>query len=361
MVHSSRDLLAASATRLTDAQAQFHPTDCYLNTATVGLAADAAVAALQGDMARWQSGNIDALAYDDLITRSRIAYASLVDTTPDRVAILSQVSVATGIAATILSEGDEVLLAEEDFTSVLFPFLQAEERGVTVRVVPLDQLLDQIQPSTTLVAVSAAQSADGRVINLEQLADIADANNALTYVDLTQSASWLPAHADRFSITTCGAYKWLCCPRGSGFMTVQPEITDRLIPIGAGWYAGEKPWESIYGPPLRLAASARRFDVSPAWSAWVAAAPTLELLDSVGQATIGAHNVSLANRLRAGLDMPESNSAIVSIELPESGPSSDDLAAAGVVVAGRAGKSRLSFHLYNTIADVDKALQVIRG
>ena len=33
----------------------------------------------------------------------------------------------------------------------------------------------------------------------------------------------------------------------------------------AGWYAGQHPWESIYGTPLRLAEDARRFDVSPAW------------------------------------------------------------------------------------------------
>ncbi len=354
-------MMQPPASALEQAQTQFHPASCYLNTATVGLAADAALAGLHEDMGRWQSGNIDALVYDDLIARSRAAYASLVGTTPDRVAILSQVSVVTGIAATLLAPGDEVLLAEEDFTSVLFPFLQAEKRGIEVRVVPLANLLDEIGPSTTLVAVSAAQSADGRVIDLDQLADLAETNNTLTYVDLTQAASWLSADADRFSITACGAYKWLCCPRGSGFMTVQPGIADRLTPVAAGWYAGEKPWESIYGPPLRLAQSARRFDVSPAWAAWVGAAPTLELLDSVGQATIGAHNVSLANRLRSGLVMPESNSAIVSIELPSTGPSSADLAAAGVIVAGRAGKSRLSFHLYNTVADVDRALDVIAG
>jgi selenocysteine lyase/cysteine desulfurase len=359
MSNSSIDNDAPS--RLAEAQSQFHPADCYLNTATVGLAADSAVIELQADMTRWQSGHIDALAYDDLIARSRAAYASLVGTTPDRVAILSQVSVATGIAATLLAPGDEVLLAEEDFTSVLFPFLQAEQSGIDVRVVPLARLLEEIRPSTTMVAVSAVQSADGRVIDLDQLAVLAETNNTLTYVDLTQSASWLRADADRFSITTCGAYKWLCCPRGSGFMTVQPAIADRLTPLAAGWYAGEKPWESIYGPPLRLANSARRFDVSPAWAAWVGAAPTLELLDSVGHETIGAHNVSLANRFRAGLEMPKSNSAIVSIELPSSGPTSTDLAAAGVIVAGRAGKSRLSFHLYNTVADVDRALDTLAG
>jgi len=32
--------------------------------------------------------------------------------------------------------------------------------------------------------------------------------------------------------------------------------------------AGDDPWSSIYGGPLRLASDARRFDVSPAGHAW---------------------------------------------------------------------------------------------
>ncbi len=238
------------------AQAQFQAEATYLNTATVGLACDAAINALQDDLAKWRSGNVDAFHYDNLIAECRVSYGSLINAQLDRVAILSQVSVGTGVAATLLQSGDEVLLAEEDFTSVLFPLLQTADRGVRVRTAPLNRIIDQIGPSTTMVAVSSVQSADGRVIDLDRLASTAKSNNTLTLVDLTQSASWLACNADDFSITVCGAYKWLCSPRGSGFMTVQPEVADQMTAISSGWYAGEKPWESIASagqerPPFR--------------------------------------------------------------------------------------------------------------
>ena len=52
--------------------------------------------------------------------------------------------------------------------------------------------------------------------------------------------------------------------------------TVELRPAGAGWYAGQDVWASVYGPAMRLADDARRFDVSPAWLSWVGAAPVLE-------------------------------------------------------------------------------------
>lgn len=339
-------------------QPLFAPQGCYLNTATVGIPPAPAVEAMAAAVEDWRVGRIDAPAFDVDIARSRAAFARIVGSRADRVAVVSQVSVATGVVASALRSGDEVLLAEEDFTSVLFPFLEAQQRGVQVRTVPLERLLDEIRPTTRLVAVSAAQSADGRVIDLDALAAATAGTDTLTYVDVTQAASWLPIGADRFSVTACGAYKWLACPRGAGFMTVRPDVADLLTPVAAGWYAGERPWESIYGPPLRLAHDARRFDVSPAWLCWVAAAPTLELLADVGVAAVGAHDVALANRFRAAVDLPPSDSAIVSLDRPGAAQA---LAAAGVASAGRAGRVRLSFHLYNTEDDVDVAAAAVTG
>jgi len=128
------------------------------------------------------------------------------------------VSITTGLVASCLPEGSRVLCAEEDFTSVLFPFLVDPRLDVTV--VPLDALLDQLGPAVDLVAVSAVQSADGRRLDLDLLAERADQAGARTYVDLTQAAGWLPVGAGRFDVTACSAYKWLCSPRGVGFMTV---------------------------------------------------------------------------------------------------------------------------------------------
>ncbi len=135
---------------------------------------------------------------------------------------------------------------------------------------------------TTLVAISAVQSADGRVADLDALHAASRATGAKVLLDTTQAVGWLPVNASRFAYTACGGYKWLLSPRGTAYFTISPALIDDLTPHYAGWYAGDDPWSSVYGGPLRLAGDARCFDVSPAWHAWVAAAPAVRLLAQVG-------------------------------------------------------------------------------
>jgi selenocysteine lyase/cysteine desulfurase len=89
----------------------------------------------------WRTGRAEAAGYDALIDRARRRFASLVEVPPDRVAIGNQVSTFTGLVAAALPDGTCVLAAEEDFTSVLFPFLARANRGVRVETVPLDRAL----------------------------------------------------------------------------------------------------------------------------------------------------------------------------------------------------------------------------
>jgi len=343
--------------RLEQAQRHFTPNHCFLNTATIGLGPKISVKALEADLAEWASGNVDPVRYDELVDRSRTAFAKIAGVRDARdVAIISQLSPATGVVAAALAPGDEVLVADDDFTSVLFPLLARSKDGVKVKSVPLEAVIDSIEPSTRLVAVSAVQSSNGKLIDLDALAEATADTATLTFVDTTQAAGWLPIGADRFSVTAAAAYKWLCSPRGSGFMTVRPDAMEQLRPNAANWYSAESRWESIYGGPLRMAESARRFDLSPAWSAWVAAAPTLEMLASVGTEIIHEHNLFLANQFRAGLGMEPSNSAIVSFEHEGADVALKD---AHISAASRAGSTRLSFHLYNTGDDVEAALTAL--
>ncbi|MDB4991409.1 MAG: aminotransferase class [Myxococcaceae bacterium] len=272
------------------------------------------------------------------------------------VAIVSQTSLVAGLVASSLPDASRVLVAEEDFTSVLFPFLV--DKRLQVRSVPLARLLDEIQPSTDLIAVSAVQSADGRVLDLDELASRARAAGALTFVDLTQAAGWLPLQAARFDVTACSAYKWLCCPRGTAFLTARPEAREWLVPRFANWFAASDPWNAIYGPPLRLADDARRYDASPAWLCWVGAAPALEHMEKLGVERIHRHNTGLATGLRDRLNLPPlaAPSAIVSLDCPNA---LERLKAEGIRCAGRAGRTRLSFHLYSSAADVDAVVDVL--
>ena len=183
-----------------------------------------------------------------------------------------------------------------------------------MRTIPLERLANAIDSRTDLVAVSAVQSADGRLADLDAISSAAASYDALTLVDATQACGWLPLDAGRFSVVVTGGYKWQCHPRGTAFMTITPELRDRIRPLAAGWYAGEHPWETCYGTPLRLASDARRFDVSPAWLSWHAAAATLELFEAVGLGRIHEHNLALANRLRTDLGLEPGDSAIVSLD-----------------------------------------------
>jgi selenocysteine lyase/cysteine desulfurase len=139
---------------------------------------------------------------------------------------------------------------------------------------------------------------------------------------------------------------------------VRPAMLERIRPQAAGWYAGDDIWTSIYGTPLRLATTARRLDVSPAWLCWVGAVPSLELLAGVGVETIRAHDVGLADRVRAPLGLAPEPSPIVRVEAPGA---EERLAAAGLRASTRAGAARLSFHLYNTVQDADRAAEALAG
>ena len=346
-------------TALARAQAEFAAETVYLNTASLGLPPRRSLTALHEAVEQWRTGRADPPDYDAPLTRARATYAGLVGVDPGTVSVGSQASVFAGLVAAALPDGAEVVTAAGEFTSIVFPFLAQGRRGVRVREVPLEDLAGAVTPATDLVAVSAVQSADGRVADLDALVVAAADAGARVLLDVTQAVGWLPIDAGRFAYTTCGGYKWLLAPRGTCFSTVAPELADDLVPHTAGWYAGADPWSSTYGGPLRLAPDARRFDVSPAWHSWVAQAPALDLLAEVGREALHAHAVSLAGRFRTALQLPPGDSAIVSVATTPEAPAR--LAAADVAAGVRAGRLRLAFHVNNTVEDVDRAVEALAG
>ena len=197
----------------------------------------------------------------------------------------------------------------------------------------------------------------GEVADLDAILAAAEAHDVMTVVDATQAAGWLPLDADRFDFLVAAGYKWLISPRGTAWMTVAPERLDAIVPLAAGWFAGDDVYEAYIGPPLRLAEDARRLDTSPAWFSWVGALPALELLEAVGIDTIHEHNVRVANHFRARMGLEPSNSAIVSIEFPGD---IEALRAEGIQCALPGGRLRLGFHLYNDEEDADRAVDVLQ-
>lgn len=335
---------------------EFSPEGAYLDTACYGLPPHSALAELADATSAWAAGRYEPVRADGAIARARAGFARLHGVPVSAVAVGHQVSPLVGLVAASLRAGARVLCAEGDFTSLLFPFLA---RGCQVRTVPLRVLADAIDADTDVVAVSVVQSSDGALADLDALAASAAHHGAFTVVDGTQACGWLPLQAAGYDVLVCGGYKWLCNPRGTAFMTVSERAQAELVPLASGWYAGPHPWDTCYGTPLRLAEDARRFDVSPAWFSWHAAAASIELLEATGIESIHEHDLALANRLRLGLGLEPGRSAIVSVA--GGADAAAQLARAGVRASVRAGRVRLSCHLYNRASDVDRALEALNA
>jgi selenocysteine lyase/cysteine desulfurase len=340
------------------ARDQWHPQGAYLNTASYGLPPDCGWEAMQTALADWRAGRTSWEHWGETTNGARDEFAALVRVAPETVATAATVSDLLGLVAASLPDGTRVLAPDIDFASVLFPFMAQEHRGVTVRLVTPEDVPDAIDARTDVVAASAVQMATGAVADLDAIAEAAAAHGAMTVIDATQALGWLPLDASRFDVVACHAYKWLMSPRGTAFMTVRPERLEAIVPVAAGWFAGADVHASYFGPPLRLAETARRLDSSPAWFSWVGTQPALALVNAIGVEAIHDHDVGLANRFRAGLGLEPSDSAIVSAEVAGA---RERLEAAGIVAAERGGRLRASWHVYNTEADVDAALDALAG
>ena len=347
---SSRSLTVTIA----DARALFQPEGTYLNTASYGLPPRPSWDALQRVLDEWRGGRTSWEGWSEDTDRARAAFARLVGTSADRVAIGATVSGLVGLVAASLPAGTRVIVPDVEFTSSLFPFMV--QPGLEVTTVPPARVAEAIDETVGAVAFSAVQMSTGEVADLEAILAAAEAHDVITLVDATQAAGWLPLEADRFDFLVAAGYKWLISPRGTAWMTVAPERLDAILPSAAGWFAGDDVYDAYIGPPLRLADDARRLDTSPAWFSWVGALPALELLEAVGIEAIHEHDVRVANHFRAAMDLPPSNSAIVSIEWAGD---IEALRAEGIQCALPGGRLRLGFHLYNDEEDADRAVDVL--
>ncbi|MFJ2742044.1 aminotransferase class V-fold PLP-dependent enzyme [Streptomyces sp. NPDC087440] len=342
------------------APGEFAPDGTYLNTSAYGLMPRRSVEAVKEVAERNALGLRPDASYEAIGT-ARAAYARLVGVPAERVAVGTSVAALTAMVAAALAPGAEVLLPEGEFSSLVQPFVARPD--LKVRCVPLDELATEVRPETVLVAWSVVQSADGRIADDAAIRAAAAAHGARTLTDLSQAAGWLPVDAAAYDYTVSVGYKYLLSPRGVAFLTLTEEAQEVTPPTQAGWSAGEDIWASTYGPVAELAASARRYDTSVPFLCYEGAARSLALVEEVGVGAIRAHNVALADRLRAGLrelghaPVAAEGSGIVAV--PGLGERAPGLERAGVRVSARAGYLRVSFHLYNGVGDVERVLSVV--
>ncbi len=335
----------------------------YLDAATYGLPPTDTILAMRRALRQWQTGLghwID--DFDSAADPARESFAQLIGARADEVATIPAVSVGVGMVAQALQPGDEVVVPADEFTSVLYPFLVAERRGVRVRPVALSDLPDAVGASTTLVATSLVQMQTGRAAPIADIVDAARSHGARVLVDATQSVpvTPLPVPIGDIDVLVAAGYKHLLCPRGASFLYVRRGIWDDYQPVDANWRSAVPAYGHYFGGPLELAEGAHRFDVSHAWMSWVGARESLRQLvawQADGSlAQVRRHAATLAH----GLGVADQGTTLVCVSTDDDAGLARAVRAARIKGSIRGGALRLSPHLHTTDADIARAIEVIR-
>ncbi len=162
----------------------------------------------------------------------RAAYAGLLGAArPQDVAVTASTSegMARVIAGLDLRPGDEIVTADDEHPGLLGPLSAARRlRGVTVKVVPLDEIAHHLGRRTKLVACSHVHWATGEVAPR----DLAERPAGVPLLlDGAQGAGAVPTDvtALRCDFYAAAGQKWMCGPVGLGMLWISPEWQERLM------------------------------------------------------------------------------------------------------------------------------------
>ena len=308
----------------------------YLNTGSVGPIPAAAVEAAREELrsaleeGRGGRAHLDRLL--DLAGRLRGQVAALMGATPEEVALTGATTdgVNSVVAGLDLRPGDEVLTSDEEHPGLLAPLAVARERrGISIRVVPFDELADAVGTDTRLVACSHVSWHTGRVVDTGAL-------SAAGAPVLLDGAQGLGAIEVDVAALGCDYYaasgqKWLCGPLGSGYLFVRSGCISELHPAAPGYQSLSDPVRAL---ELPLKDGAARFDggfAPPHHLAWALA--SLDVLGTDG--SVQRRGPELAARLASllsetGLTVaPRGASTLVSWEAADPEAEAARLLAAG--------------------------------
>ena len=203
--------------------------------------------------------------------------ARFFDGNADGVALVPSVAYALSVAAANvpLQAGEAVLVLAGQFPSNLLPWQQrCLEVGARIAVVADPEgdwtpaVLDALhaQPDVRGLALPHAYWRDGRLLDLDRIADAAHARGAWLVLDLSQSLGAVPADLARWrpAFVASAGYKWLLGADGLAYLWASPHWRERGRSIEHGWFnrGARDDWRFPLDRPADFLAGARRFDGS---------------------------------------------------------------------------------------------------
>ena len=360
----------------------------YLNQASLGLIGQPAVTAMHtfiDNVAR--HGNLymsdrDEVAYCETL---RERASRLLHCESTQVAIVASASEILGQLPMLLQPRPKstVLVVSSDFPAITRPWLRlAALKNHTVRFVDdqptcdlTDTLIEAMDESTSVVAVSSVQYATGTVVDISRLRQSTIQVGARLIVDATQAAGATRVDAaawDADAVVTSG-YKWLGGHGGVALAIMSPLLLEQIPPL-PGWMGATEPF-GFDATSLSLANDARRYTQSTmSYVCMAGLVAAIEQLLSLDETHIEGHARSLAATLVRevakygwqpfrSVGDPAGSPHIISLGRPRKSVQAmvERLCSHNIVCSTRGGRIRISLAPYNDESDVNTLLEAFAG
>ena len=357
----------------------------YFNHAAVSPLADPVLVAMNEHLERRHTGAPDTWGKAFAAAENlRGLYATLVNATTDRIALMPNTATGLNILASGLKwqAGDRVLLNEHEFPANVIPFRNLRRLGVELDFVkttdgrfPLEAYENAITPRTKLLSLSIVQYMTGYRADVKAIAELCHRHHIIFSVDAIQALGVMPVdvEADGIDFLATGGHKWLQSPLGSGFLYLSKAIQDQIHQTHLGYMSLEHPEKfSDFEQPLSEAA--RRYELG-AFNAvnCVGANAALGLLIDANQTTVFDHVRGLVRHFserltgtnfRPVFNFPEANGSGIFIfthhDESKNQPMLEQITAREVVISLRDKGLRFSPHYYNTMGEVDALIDILK-
>lgn len=187
--------------------------------------------------------------HNDLMHESREVLAAYLGTRAENLVYTQNVTISMNIVARSLKlgAGDEVLSTNHEYGAMdrTWRFL-SKEHGFTYinHPVSLDSQDDLVEsfwravtPQTRVIFLSHITSPTATIFPVEKIIQRARERGIVTVIDGAHVAGQLPLNLDALGADfyVGNLHKWLCAPKGAGFLYARPEMQHLLKPLVVSW------------------------------------------------------------------------------------------------------------------------------
>lgn len=289
-----------------------------------------------------------------------------------------------------LKRGDEVITTTHEHVGNTLSWLARQKRdGIVMKAFEpstqsaqenLERMQKLLTKRTRALSIPHITTSTGQILPVKQIGEWAAANKLWYFVDGAQAAGMLPMNLHEIG---CHAYaasghKWLLGPKGTGLLYVRADALDLIESKYLGGYSNTGEFDMRTGA-FQFHPTAQRYEYGTVSTPlFVGLGAAMEFLLKIGMANIWRRDHAMASALKEGLlklgvevnspQNPEEHGAIITFTLRNMERSKlqnflaekYQLRTRGIYEGGL-DAIRISLHLYNSFAEVDKVLEAVQA